>query len=388
MNKDFLEELFFTAIASIQAKTIIKQNILVKGNFLYIAKEKYDLNKTGNLYLYGVGKAALQMAQVTEKILGKRIHGGLVISHQKGSLKHAEHFTSTHPIVSAKSILAAQKMKKEFAQHTKKDLLIFLLSGGASAMVEEPIGQLCLEDFTKISQALLTCGVDITALNTVRKSLSTTKGGKLAALTKASGAVLVLSDVVGDRFETIGSAPMLDKKFKHFIIGNNQIALKAMKQDLAKEDIVTKIITTTLQGSSQACADFIVKTVEDYKDQEELCLLFGGESVTKPKKGGQGGRNQELALRLFLTLPNKEDFWVLCAGSDGIDGNSPAAGAFLDPFLQEKIQQHGLDPNSYLQESNSYLFFSQLGYDFTTGATGTNVMDFVILIKSPKFKGN
>lgn len=395
MSKINLEKIFNKALKKVKAKSIIRDNIKLKNSTLSILDKKINLQKNSDLYIFAVGKAALAMANECEKILTNKIKGGLAISSSKGKLKYLKHFTSTHPKVSQKSIKAGSLLLKEVKKLKKNDNFIFLLSGGASAMIEKPIDGLSLDDFKKISSSLLTSGIDIKALNSVRKSISKIKGGKLANEIKARGTVLVLSDVIGDDLNTIGSAPMykIDKKnnlkFKHYIIGNNEIALNEAKKFISKSVEKAEIVTTTLDKSSQEASTYISNKIQEYdKKYESFCLLFGGETTTVVKaNGGFGGRNQELALRLLLESKINEldkNISILCAGSDGIDGHSSANGAFVDFNIYEKIKKENLDANYYLENSDSNTFFKKLGYDFTTGITGTNVMDFIIVLKKNK----
>ena len=381
MFKKELENIYFKALHKVKAKSLIHDNISVTKETLNIASKKYDLN-SNKLFLFGVGKAALDMATECEAILGNKIKGGVVISNSTGTLKHCTHFTSTHPLTTSKSIEAADLLIENISQLSEDDIFIFLLSGGASAMIEKPINGLSLEDFSKISKALLTSGIDIKALNTVRKSISQIKGGKLAQITKAKGEVLVLSDVIGDDLNTIGSAPMYDEKFKHHLIGNNLIALKEALHYLKTKVQHAEILTTTLDTDSQKATEYIVNHIEKYSNlYPSFCLLIGGETTTQVLGNGKGGRNQELALRLLLENCINQNTAILCAGSDGIDGNSNATGAFIDPKIYQQIEDHHLNPKAYLDNSDSYTFFKTIGYDFTTGISGTNVMDFIIILK-------
>ncbi len=395
MSKINLEKIFNKALKKVKAKSIIRDNIKLKKSTLKILDKKINLEKSGDLYIFAVGKAAYAMAKECENILGNKIKDGLVISSSKGDLKYLKHFTSTHPKVSKKSLKAANLLFKKVKKLNKKDRFIFLLSGGASAMIEKPIEGLSLKDFKKISLSLLTSGIDIKALNSVRKSISKIKGGKLANEIKAKGTVLVLSDVIGDDFNTIGSAPMYkidnknNSKFKHHIIANNEIALNEAKNFIKKSVETTEIITTTLDKSSEEASRFIINKIQEYnKKYKSFCLLFGGETTTIVKQnGGFGGRNQELALRLLLECKINElnkNISILCAGSDGIDGHSKANGAFIDSDIYEKIEKENLDAKLYLENSDSNTFFKKLGYEFTTGITGTNVMDFIIVLKQNK----
>ncbi len=383
MYREELERIYFKALNKVKAVSLIKDNLFIKDDVLTIATEKYIIKKETRIFVFGVGKAAYAMAQECEAILKDKIKGGLVISTSTGDLKYAKHFTSTHPLVSDKSIEAGSLLLKDVKELKEEDLFVFLLSGGASAMIEKPVKGLTLDDFTKISSALLTSGIDIKALNTVRKSISQIKGGKLANEIKAKGEVLVLSDVIGDDLNTIGSAPMNNGGFSHHIIGNNKIALKEAENYIKTEVEFTKIVTTTLELESELAMDFISEEIKKHDHKyDSFCLLFGGETTTIVKKGdGYGGRNQELALRLLLNDAINSKISILSAGSDGIDGRSNATGAFLDFEIYEKIKKNNINPQAYLENSDSNTFFKLLGYDFVTGITGTNVMDFIIVLK-------
>ncbi len=381
-DRKCLTNIYYQALNAVKAEAVVSKNISLDSKNLMLCKKRYPLKSIGNLYCFSVGKAGLEMAKVCENILGNLIKEGVAISHQKGKLSILKHYGSTHPLVSQKSLESAQKLIESIEQMKKNDFFIFFLSGGASAMIEKPIEGLSLEEFQKISSALLGTGIDIKALNSVRKAISEIKGGKLANHTKAKGVVLVLSDVIGDDLQTIGSAPMNNGKIPHYIIGNNTIALKQAKRYIQPKVEKVKIVTTTLNLPSEDATEYIVKKVKKYdKDYDSFCLLFGGETTTEVKGTGSGGRNQELALRLLDNDILGSKISILVAGSDGIDGNSPATGAFVDIEVMQKLKELGLNPKSYLKNSDSYSFFKALDADFTIGATGTNVMDFIIVLK-------
>lgn len=381
-SREILTAIYTEALNAVTAKAIISNNLTLDEDDLTICNKKYPLKSFNNLYCFSVGKAGLDMAKACEDVLGQKIKAGMAISHQVGELENIEHLASSHPLVSQKSLDSADKLMQMISTMQEDDFFIFTLSGGASAMIEKPIEGLTLDEFQKISSSLLGSGIDIKALNSVRKAISQVKGGKLADCTKATGVVLVLSDVIGDDLETIGSAPMMNARVPHFIVGNNQIALEKAKRYIANEVERVKLVTTSLEMSSKEASAYIAKKIKKYdKKYKSFCLLFGGETTTKVKGKGEGGRNQELALRLLLKETISKNIAILSAGSDGIDGNSPATGAFLDEEIYKKIEEQKLNPKHYLKESNSYGFFKALGYDFTIGVTGTNVMDFIIVLK-------
>jgi glycerate-2-kinase len=383
MSKKLLESIYFHALDAVKASNTIKNNISIQDDSLIICDEKIAQKSFDKLYIFCVGKAGYDMAKECEIILGDTIYDGVAISLSEKKLNTIKSIQSSHPILSQKSIDSADTLIATIKKMTKDDFYIFCLSGGASAMIEKPIEGIDLENFQKISHALIGSGVDIKVLNSVRKSISQIKGGKLAQNTQAKGRVLVLSDVIGDDLNTIGSAPMYNGKIPHTIIGNNAIALQGAKHFIEQKVQKCEIVTTTLDMDSKKATQYIKKTLEQFDTKyESFCLLFGGETTTEVIGDGKGGRNQELALRLLLEDVITQDLSILCAGSDGIDGNSPATGAFLDFEIYEKMKIARLDPKKYLQNSDSYNFFHTLRYDFTVGATGTNVMDFIICLKT------
>lgn len=380
-NQKTLKKIFFKALHAVKAEMIVKENLSYNSRYLNIANQKVAWNSFKNLYIFSVGKAGFDMAKTAENILKPKIKGGMAVSLSNKKLTVLNHCTSTHPIVSEKSIKCTNRLLKEIKKVKKDDLFIFFLSGGASALIEKPIKGISLEEFQKISSSLIVSGIDIKALNRVRKSISEIKGGKLAERFASKGYVLVLSDVIGDDLTTIGSAPMYGK-FPHYLIGNNKIALQEAKKYIQHDVEKVNIVSTTLDLPSQKAAEYITKKIQKYdKKYKSYALLFGGETTVKVKGKGLGGRNSELALRVLLQNCINKETSILCAGSDGIDGSSPANGAFLDFDIYEKIKTKGLDPKKYLQNNDSYSFFKTLGYSFTTGVTGTNVMDFVIILK-------
>ena len=347
MYRSELENIYYQALDKVKATSLIKNNIALFGDTIKVVEKEYKLTSETRFFVYGVGKAAYDMAKECERILKDKISGGIVVSTSVGTLEHVKHITSTHPLVSQKSTDAATLLLEGMSALKENDVFVFLLSGGASAMIEKPIDGLTLADFTKISSSLLTSGIDIKALNTVRKSISQIKGGKLANEIKAQGDVLVLSDVIGDDLQTIGSAPMYNGKFSHHIIGNNEIALNSAKDYISTQVDLAEIITTTLEMDSIKATEFISGEIKKYdKKYDSFCLLFGGETTTIVNGNGYGGRNQELALRLLLSDCVSEKIHILSAGSDGIDGRSDATGAFVDFEIYQKIKQNKLNPEA------------------------------------------
>lgn len=382
MSKELLEDIFYHALEGVKAKNVVPNALAHDLEYLYVVDQKIKRSSYKKLYIFGVGKAAFEMAKEAEDILGEMIEGGVVVSLEDQKLNYLQVCKSTHPNVSKKSLECTELLIQEIAKVQEDDLFLFFLSGGSSAMIEKPLKELSFESFQKITDALLISGIDIKAFNTVRKAISSIKGGKLAKEFHSKGFVLVFSDVVGDELQTIGSAPMLDGRFPHYIIASNQLALQNAKHYIKDSFEKVKIVTTTLEKSSKQAAKYIFKQIQKYDQKyDSFCLLFGGETRVKVQGSGRGGRNSELALRIALEGEIPQGLSVLCAGSDGIDGNSDANGAFVDNGVLQKAKKRKLDPKKYLDHSDSASFFQKIDEGFVTGLTHTNVMDFVIVVK-------
>ncbi len=369
-----------------------------------------------NIYLFGSGKAAISMSKAFIQQNITTIKESFVVSNYHEEVKDIEVFVSSHPTPSTKSIIGARELKKRLSKLTKSDFFVYMLSGGTSALIEEPIEPISLDALSDLTNKLLLVGATIDEINIVRKHLSFVKGGRLGVSTKASGIVYVISDVIGDDLQTIGSAPFyfdtstcldaksilirydlwekVDKsiqnvinlcnhetpkkensKIKHKIIASNTLALDAIKKEAFDIGYDAKIVTHKLYGDVHEVAKKILQTARDVQSDRPLCLLFGGESTVKVKGNGKGGRNQELALWVLKELKKGEKYTFLSAGTDGIDGMSDSAGAIVD----EKDKHNDID--IYLQNSDSHHYHKHYNTLLTTAQTGTNVMDIMILIK-------
>jgi len=405
VKKKEIREIYDAAVLSVMPENLISNNSYLKSI------------KSDKIHLFGSGKAAFEMAKEIEKIFGENIIDGLIITpNEDKNLKRVEVFQSTHPNPSNKSIVAAKKMFEKFIALKEDDFFIYLLSGGSSALLELPREPISLDDFIKTTKILLENSVPIEEINIVRKHLSKIKGGQLGLQVKAKGVVLVISDVIGDDLEAIGSAVLfcdsstfkdakdilykyklydklpasvkdvlekeicetpksVNKNIEHIIIGNNKIALKKAKQKAENLGYSCTIVTNELQGDVKIVAKKIVDLIL-CSDQD--VLLFGGECTVDVLGDGLGGRNQELCLRVLKLIKNHPNIIFLSGGSDGIDGNTRAAGAIVD----SKSYQNDID--YFLQKSDSYNFLKRGDNLLVTGSSGTNVMDIMIAIKGVK----
>ena len=361
--------------------------------------------------LLGSGKAVVEMAKKIAPHI--QVKEGFVVSNYAEHIDGVEVFVSTHPFVSQKSVEAASKMESVFKTLHEEDFFIYLLSGGSSALLEKPLSPLTLPMLEWLYKLLLESGASIEEMNIVRKHLSAVKGGRLAEMTQARGIVFVMSDVIGDDLFTIGSAPLyydsssrfeaeeilkryglwerVDKtlhevlqssetpkqpnpRIVHKIVASNMIALEAIADKATEMGYACEVVTASLSGDVKEVASKIVAFVSSQKVSSPKVFLFGGESTVKVKGQGKGGRNQELCLWLLKLMPEGEKFTFLSAGTDGIDGVTDAAGACVDWQDSREVQ-------SYLDNNDSWHYHQKHKTLIQTGATGTNVMDIMILIK-------
>ena len=426
LKREDIKSIFFASLDGVLPKNVIRKYVKIDKNFLCINDKKYDLKKYKNIYILGAGKASYDMAVEIEKILKDRIKNGVVISIKEKNLKNIKILKGSHPLPNKDSMKATKKMISLIKKIKKDDLVIFLLSGGASALMELPIPPITLKDLQTTNELLLRSGANIDEVNIVRKHISRVKGGRLAKMCKAEAAVLVISDVIGDSLEVIGSAPcyfdkttFLDaqnilkkydiykkipksvvevikkgiqkkidetlkeknKKIKHFIIASNKIATKEGKKSANKLGYKAFLVTTRMCGEAKNVAKKIVKEAKKTEYKKDFVWIFGGETTVKVKGKGKGGRNQEMALSALKYIDSNENIVFLSAGTDGIDGNSKADGAIADHKIYELSKELGLNIEIFLENNDSYNFFKKVGNHIITGYTGTNVMDIAILIK-------
>ncbi|MGI6046953.1 MAG: glycerate kinase type-2 family protein [Petrimonas sp.] len=427
------EEIFLAGVDSVLPEKLIQSRMKLSGGELQIAEKTFPLSHFQHIYVLAAGKAAALMAKETENILGDNITDGHVVTkYGHGTeLKYLTLTEAGHPIPDAEGIKGTQKMLYIAQQANENDLVICLISGGASALMADFPEGASLDDLKRTNELLVKCGADITEINTVRKHLSNVKGGQLAkTIYPATTISLILSDVIGDRLDVIASGPTVGdsstfadalaviekyslnnslpvpilsylheganesvsetpkpdnpvfQNVHNYIIGSNRIALESAAKTANKLDFETHIITDSLQGDVTQAADFILKKTENHLSVhcKPICLLFGGEPTVKVSGNGLGGRNQHLALYLSTRIDSAKDITVLCAGTDGTDGPTDAAGAVINNKIMANAAMKNINLQSFLQNSDSYHFFQQVGGHIIIGNTGTNVMDIIIVL--------
>jgi glycerate-2-kinase len=427
------EQIFLSGVNSVLPDKLIADAVFVDENMLRIANREFS--QIANIWVIGAGKAGAIMALEVEKILGDRIAGGHIITKYGHSvkLKKIAVTEAGHPVPDQNSFTASKSVLDIAQKAEANDLVICLLSGGGSALLCDAPDGLLPDDIIKINDLLVKSGATINEINAVRKHLSDIKGGKLAsAIYPAHSVSLILSDVIGDKLDVIASGPtapdpttyadaidvvekyeigklipqrvidflndgalgkkpetpksgdIVFSKTANIVIGNNRIALENAKLKALEFNLNPVIIDDKLQGDVVSVAEYLVETALKYKADvlapKPACLLFGGETTTKPTGNGLGGRNQHLALLCAKALSGKQGITILCAGTDGTDGPTDAAGAVVDTDTTQSALSQGVDPEIYLADFNSYNFFKHTSGHIITGPTLTNVMDIAVII--------
>lgn len=434
-TKKELEQIFLSGVESVLPNRLIRSHILLIDKILHVSNKQFPLSDFKNIYLFAVGKASALMAKEFELILGEYITSGeVIVKYGHGcKLQKLKLTEAGHPIPDQTGIDATKRILEIAKKTTAQDLVICLISGGASSLLSDLPEGATLNDLILINELLIACGANINEINTVRKHFSNVKGGQLAkAIYPATTVSLILSDVVGDPIDVIASGPTCPdnssfsdalaviKKYKltkslpsnlikhiksgisgiiaetpksgefiflkvyNFIVGNNKIALKAAQNKAIEYGYSSHILTDSLEGDFILVAQQILDEIDSYQRNfqtlQSVCLLFGGEPTVKIIGTGLGGRNQHLALYLAIKLKDKKGITILCAGTDGTDGPTDAAGAVVDCLTYEKAISETEDAEDYLNNSDSYNFFKKMNGHIITGSTYTNVMDLIIVI--------
>ena len=399
-----------------------------------------ELKGFERVFVVGAGKAAASMAVAVEQALGpNRITGGLIqvkYGHARPKPQKVRVIECGHPLPDETGFRGAQEMEALLRELNARDLLLVVLSGGASALLPYPAAPLSLADKQQTTDLLLRAGADIFELNSVRKHLSALKGGQLAALAYPATIVsLILSDVIGDPLDIIASGPtapdpltfgdalrVLSKysltqavprpvlqrledgargrvpetpkpgdaifeQVHNVVVGSNRIALDGAALKAHQLGYRPIVLSSTMQGETREVARVhaeILREVLKYGSPAAppACLLSGGETTVTVRGHGKGGRNQEFALAAALQLTGVSGAVVLSGGTDGTDGPTDAAGAIADGTTCARAMVSGFDPAGHLTDNDSYPLFAALGDLLKTGGTGTNVMDMHVMLAS------
>ena len=381
------------------------------------ALEQFRPQEGGRVVLVATGKAAWQMAQTAVKVLG-RVDGGIVITkydHVMGDIPGVLCCEAGHPVPDENSFAGAAKALELTADLTEKDTVLFLLSGGGSALFEQPL--VPGEELQDITRQLLACGADIVEMNTIRKRLSSVKGGKFAkACAPAKVFAIVLSDILGDPLDMIASGPAYpdsstceDAKAiaKKYGLKLSEKAQVLLGEETPKElDNVTTLITGSVRELCAAAAkkceelgyepvlltdqlsceareagSFLGSILRTHAGSgRKLAFIAGGETVVHLTGKGLGGRNQELALAAAPMIAGIDGAAVFSVGSDGTDGPTDAAGGYVDSQTDAALRAKGLSAADVLKDNDAYHALKAVDGLIMTGPTGTNVNDVAVAL--------
>jgi hydroxypyruvate reductase len=427
--------IFKAALLAADPVRAVLAHLKLEGDTLVAGRRGYDLTRFENIYVIGAGKASAAMAQAAERVLGRRITSGLVnvkYGHT-AKLRRIELNECGHPVPDAAGARGAERIAQIARAAGSRDLLLCLISGGASALLPMPALPITLEEKRAATGLLLASGADIHEFNAVRKHISAIKGGQLARMAAPATLIaLLLSDVVGDDPGVIGSGPaapdrstfaealavlrkyrLLDRvapavllrlkmgargelpetpkpgdpafrRTQSLIVGGNRLAIDAAAAKARALGLRPHVLSKLVDGDTRDLARNHAAIARQVRVlgrpvQPPACLISGGETTVTVRGTGLGGRNQEFVLTAAMEMQGVEGVAILSAGTDGTDGPTDAAGAIADGATVARARALGLDAARYLENNDSYHFFEPLGDLLKTGPTNTNVMDIRIV---------
>jgi glycerate 2-kinase len=379
--REHLRGALLAGVAAVDPVEAVRHWVQQQHGFLEIDLQDRQWPRA-DLRLLAIGKAAGPMSAAINELLGEQIGRALVIGPAPLTAlpAHWLQVVGGHPLPDEGSLAAGRAVRQLLAQPTSKTVVLVCISGGATALVSDPVSGLSLGTLRSIYRALLASGATIGEMNVVRSSLDRLKAGGLVALAQPAQVIgLILSDVVGDAIGTIGSGLTDHPAAHNVLVGNNAQACQGAAEYLLGQGYRVNIVTSAMEGEAKIVGAAISQAIR--QTPPGTALIYGGETtVTLPVDcEGCGGRNQELVLAAVLELADSSAL-VGAMGTDGIDGSSVAAGAIADGQTMVRANELGMFAADYLERHNSYDFFAGLGEAMITGATGTNVADLVIAL--------
>jgi glycerate 2-kinase len=427
--RDTAVEIFRQALAEASIPSAFSRHVHCERGVLRVREDLYDLHAYSRVLVVSIGKAGNSMVEALAQQVGESSLEGIVASSVEPStqVRGFRYFRGGHPTPNAESIHAANAIRKALDAQTSSSLVIFMLSGGGSAIVEKPIDdEISLDDLIATYRALVHSGAPIAEINAIRKHLSATKGGRLAqAAFPAQQVSLLVSDVPDATPDALASGPTMpdsttaedcyriaekygllpqlphstrelferqaleetpksdDQAFhrsRWWTILSNQSGVEQASVAAGRAGFAVHVDNSCDDWDYEHAAEHLLKSVRELRKQSaRVCLISGGEVTVKVTNGGIGGRDQQFALACAARIAG-ENIAVLSAGTDGIDGNSPAAGAVVDGTTMERAQSKGLDIRVALAKFDAYPLFRALGDSIETGPTGNNLRDLRILL--------
>ncbi|MCA9667701.1 MAG: DUF4147 domain-containing protein [Myxococcales bacterium] len=440
-TRDIGRALVQAALEAADPEAAVQRALRVEGEALLLGETRVALGDIERLVVVGGGKAGVPMARAASRALGARVDAGLVIvphaiaaalpDRRVGAIESAG---ASHPVPDAQGLAAAQRLADLVDGLGEGDLVLSLISGGASALITAPREPLGLDDLVRTTELLLASGATIDEINCLRKHVESLKGGQLAARAfPARTLSLVLSDVVGSDLSTIASGPTVGdpttfadalaiarrrdvlstlpasvrelleagargeldetpapgdprlERASALIVGSARVAAEAALERCSALGLGAQILTTFLEGEAREVGRALAAVLREIDAAgrplaRPCCLICAGETTVTLRGGGKGGRNQELALAAAPALAGLENVLLLTLASDGVDGPTDAAGAFVDGSTMARAAERGLDVATHLRDNNAYPLLEALGDLLLLGPTGTNVNDLTFLI--------
>jgi glycerate-2-kinase len=431
-----VEALEYT-LASVDPHRLVSQHVKMQGDRLLANGETIPLDDYDGVFVVGAGKASGAMTEALEGILGNRLKGGLVIvpaEQRFPELRRVKAVGAAHPIPDENSVRAAKELVTLVEELNNRHLLICVISGGGSALLALPVEPLTIADKGRVVQLVMNAGATIVELNTIRKHLSAIKGGWLARRSAAGKILgLLVSDVVGDRLDSIASGPTSPdpttfpdaievlkrynlwesipkvaadilrqgakgtipetpkasdpcfRKVSQHIIGNNRVACISAQRYLRSKGIRTKILSSSTTGEARYLGSFIGSLAREIVRFDEpfrkpCAFIVGGETTVRVTGSGLGGRNQECAMACAREIQGLGGVAMASIGTDGIDGPTDAAGAVVDGMTLSRSEALRLKFDELLAQNDSHRFFLPLKDHVMTGRTNTNVNDVAVTV--------
>ena len=418
------------ALAAGDVAPLLHRHLRLDGRALSAGPLQLDLDRVGRVLVLGAGKAGASMARTVEAMLGVHVSEGFVVVKDGYRLPTAriEIAEAGHPVPDGRGVAASARLLALAESATADDLVIFLVSGGGSALTPAPAPPVTLEEKQALTRLLLAAGATINELNAVRKHLSRFKGGLLArAASPATVLTLALSDVIGDPLDVIASGPtapdtrtyadalavlegrrVLDRtprsiverlragaggeiaetpkagdrvfeRVTNLVIGNNALVVGAAAAEAERLGYRSHVLTRSLQGEAREVARDLVARARALP--APAALIAGGETTVTVQGRGRGGRCQEFALAAALALEAGESLVVLAAGTDGTDGPTDAAGGLIDAGTVARSRAAGLDPARALADNDAHALLTATGDGVVTGPTNTNLLDLYLILR-------
>ncbi|MGA2413763.1 MAG: DUF4147 domain-containing protein [Candidatus Sulfotelmatobacter sp.] len=422
-------EIFRHALEETSIAQAFARQLYCERGVLRVCKDLYDLQAYSRVLVISLGKAGHTMAEALAQRVGEASFDGIVACpvDPPNQVRGFRYFRGGHPMPNAESVHAANAIRKMVGAHNAASLVIFMLSGGGSSIVEKPIDdEISLDDLIATYRALVHCGAPIAEINAIRKHLSAVKGGRLAqAAFPAQQVSLLLSDVPDKTPDALASGPTMpdstsvedcyriaekhgflpqlpqsarelferraleetpksdDPAFtrsRWWTILSNQTAIEQAGVAAKEAAFVVYVDNSCDDWDYAPATDYLLQQLRELRKKTgRVCLISGGEVTVKVTNGGVGGRNQQFALACAEKIAG-EDITVLSAGTDGVDGNSPATGAVADGGTIARARSAGLDARAALKKFDAYPFFRALGDAIEIGPTGNNIRDLRILL--------